>query len=213
MNRKVSSLVAGLVIAVIIGAYVAGSQLSPRVLIVRNVGQNGGYENTVTYWVKRANMTDWDSLGTTGNLVTTQGAARTANYLFSVSGTTWGNTTLAGNTTSIIELSNSSSTPAVGWTYCANSAATAAAFDAVWDSGLARANGTITFLNATCYNVTNTFTATATDIAIQLSGLYWCFAESVACNATLFAANTFTSTTLYSGDQLKVQWLVNVLAA
>lgn len=74
-------------------------------------------------------------------------------------------------------------------------------------SGLARATGAQTALNATAYQVTYTWTASlAADV--QCTGLHW---DSIGDSSNnLFAAASISSVSLQANDMLQVTWTVNI---
>jgi len=126
----------------------------------------------------------------TPNIVVTIGKQRVRDLLL-------GNAADPTNVTSAISLSNDA-TPLATWEKLPNE---------IVGSGLTRAAGTVTIINSTAYQSQHTFTATAT-VSVQCSGLHW----STVANSTgnLFAAATFTSTTLNANDQIQITWTVNL---
>lgn len=75
------------------------------------------------------------------------------------------------------------------------------------DSGLARASGTYAFLSDGYYSIYHTFTATADDQTVNMTGL---FNQSTVANSLMLAENSFTLVTLQTDDQLLTNWTVNV---
>ena len=73
--------------------------------------------------------------------------------------------------------------------------------------GLERALGTITDNANGNWSVAKEFTATATHTDVQKTGLNW---KAGATDNCLLAQNTFTATTLISGDKITVTWTLTV---
>lgn len=104
-----------------------------------------------------------------------------------------------GNKAIYIALSTNSSTPAATWTILPNE---------INSGGLARATGTYTSTGTGQWTVSKTFTATSSFTGVQLAGLHW--SATSGSDNNLFAANTFSSVNLISGDQLTVTWTITV---
>ena len=192
MNRKIGmSLMAVFMVACIGVGYFFGSQQAiVRYVTVTVPEQNANPSGVVSYWVKRAGSDEWVLADSNTNIVVTGGLKMLRNFLgfanFTYTGT---------NKTIAISLSSNTGTPVATWTIIPGEITT---------GGLDRiAASSVTVKNATCYNCTHTFTASAEHTAVQLSGLSWSDVDSV--DNVLWAANTFTATTLYSADQLKIE--------
>jgi len=193
MNKKIGmSLLVVLMIICIGVAYYAGSQQATVRYITVPVHEKSSPSGVVSYWVKRAGSDEWELIDRNTNIVVTQGLTLLKKYLQN-------NTDVVGwKNVTAISLSTSSSSPDAAWAVIPTEITT---------GGLQRVYASsVVSKNATCYNCTNTFTASATHTAVQLSGLNW----NATSNAnSLWAANTFTATTLYAADQLKIEYLVN----
>jgi hypothetical protein len=88
--------------------------------------------------------------------------------------------------------------PAVGWTKLPTE---------ITANGLDRATGTPTVVNATAYQVTYTWTATASD-TVDCTGLHWDAADDTPNN--MLAAAAISSVSLQANDMLQVTWTVNI---
>ena len=88
--------------------------------------------------------------------------------------------------------------PAVGWTMLPFEIAI---------NGLTRATGTPTVVNATAYQVTWTWTATASD-TVDCTGLHW--SASSESDDNMLAAAAISSVSLQANDMLQVTWTVNI---
>jgi hypothetical protein len=123
------------------------------------------------------------------NLIVTQGKDIIAKQLGSTSPNT--------NGANYIGLSTSTSPPDSNWTSIPNEITT---------GGLERAQGTYSHNNGTnTYQISKTFTASASFTGVQLAGLY-----VTQTGNTLFAANTFSPVNLISGDYLTVTWTITI---
>ena len=82
----------------------------------------------------------------------------------------------------------------------------------VTGNGLDRATGTISDDGDTGFKVEKTFTATAQQLNIQMSGLCWGANSGGGTpdDGTLFAAAHFTSVNLEDGDSLTVTWTITI---
>ena len=74
-------------------------------------------------------------------------------------------------------------------------------------SGLVRAAGTPSVVNATAYQVTYTWTASAA-ANVQCTGLHWSGVSDSDNN--LLAAASISAVSLQNNDQLQVTWTVNI---
>ena len=82
----------------------------------------------------------------------------------------------------------------------------------VTGNGLDRATGALSDDGDTGFKVEKTFTATAQQLNIQMSGLCWGANSGGATpdDGTLFAAAHFTSVNLEDGDSLTVTWTITI---
>jgi len=122
------------------------------------------------------------------NLITTIGSTRIRNILG------WDNQTGA---TIHLSLSDDA-TPLVSWTKLTNE---------IVANGLDRATGTPSGVNATAYQVTYQWTATAAQ-SVQCTGLQWDAIDDSDDN--LFAAASISAVSLQANDMLSVTWTVNI---
>jgi hypothetical protein len=122
------------------------------------------------------------------NLITTIGSTRIKNILG------WDNQTGA---TIYLSLSNDA-TPLVSWTKLPGE---------ITANGLDRMTGTPSGVNATAYQVTYQWTATAGQ-SVQCTGLQWVVTDDSDDN--LFAVASISSVSLQANDMLSVTWTVNV---
>lgn len=122
------------------------------------------------------------------NLVVTIGKTRVKDYLRV-------GTAGADNATEFIGLSNDAS-PAAGWTNLPSE---------LTDNGFARAAGTVANVSTTEFTVSYKFTATDGGSTVQCSGLNWGLEND---GGTLWAAATFTQTTLNANDNITITWTV-----
>ena len=121
------------------------------------------------------------------NLVTTIGKTNVLGFLEN-------GTTGATDATKWISLSNDA-TPLATWTQLPGEIAT---------DGLTRAEGTPEDVSATSYKIAKKFTCTGTGVAVQCSGLQW----ASTGNNNLWAAATFTPTTLNANDNITITWTI-----
>ena len=123
------------------------------------------------------------------NLITTEGSKHIRNFMG------WANQ----SNVACIHLSLSNDvTPLITWVKLPGE---------ITVSGLARATGTQTALNATAYQVTYTWTATAA-ADVQCTGLHWSATGDTSNN--LLAAASISSVSLQANDMLQVTWTVNI---
>ncbi len=124
------------------------------------------------------------------NLITTEGSTHIRDFMG------WANAT---NVASIhLSLSNDA-VPLTSWVKLPGE---------ITGSGLVRATGTPTALNATAYSVTYTWTASAGPISVQCTGLHWDSTSDLSNN--LLAAASISSVSLQANDMLQVTWTVNI---
>jgi hypothetical protein len=74
-------------------------------------------------------------------------------------------------------------------------------------NGLDRATGTPSVVNRTAYQVTYTWTATASD-TVDVTGLHWDATDGSDSN--MLAAADISSVSLQANDMLQVTWTVNI---
>ena len=123
------------------------------------------------------------------NLITTEGSTHIRDFMG------WANQSNVASTH--LSLSNDV-TPLITWVKLPGE---------ITVSGLARATGTQTALNATAYQVTYTWTATAA-ADVQCTGLHWSATGDTSNN--LLAAASISSVSLQANDMLQVTWTVNI---
>jgi len=123
------------------------------------------------------------------NLITTIGSTHIRDFM------AWSNETAGA----CIHLSLSDdATPLISWIRLPGE---------ISGSGLARETGTPINVNATAYQVTYTWTASA-PATVQCTGLHW--DAGVSSNNNLFAAASISSVSLQANDMLMVTWTVNI---
>jgi hypothetical protein len=123
------------------------------------------------------------------NLITTIGSTHIRDFMG------WAN---QSNVASIhLSLSNDGA-PATSWTKLPGEITVAT---------LNRATGTPTNVNATAYQVTYTWTASA-PATVQCTGLHWDSTDDSSNN--LLAAASISSVSLQANDMLQVTWTVNI---
>lgn len=129
------------------------------------------------------------------NLITDIGKKHARNLFSSLNSTIIN----ADNRTVSLALSNDA-TPLASWTKLPNE---------VTGSGLDRKGPTevtITILNATAYKTEYTWTASAA-VTVQCTGVHWYSLDNSDNN--LYAAGTFTQTTLGISDTIKITYTLN----
>ena len=95
-----------------------------------------------------------------------------------------------------IAVSNDTSSPDADWT---------AIPDEINSGGLQRAQGTYQSTGTGQWQISVQFTASASFINVQLTGLYW-----DASGNTLFASDTFAPVSLNANDKLTITWVITV---
>ena len=75
-------------------------------------------------------------------------------------------------------------------------------------SDLARAQCTLTSINASSWSCEHTFTATQSHSNVQVAGYHW-YGDS-GSDGNLFACAQFTSVNLEANDQLTIRWNVTI---
>ena len=123
------------------------------------------------------------------NLITTIGSKHLRNFLGFANQT---------NAACIYLSLSDDGAPAVGWTKLP--------FE-ITSNGLDRETGTPTVVNATAYQVTYTWTATASD-TVDCTGLHWDGTDDSPNN--MLAAAAISSVSLQANDMLQVTWTVNI---
>ena len=124
------------------------------------------------------------------NLITTNGSTHIRNFMGWTNGT--------NQPCSYLSLSNDAA-PLITWVKLPGE---------ITGSGLARASGTATVVNATAYQVTYTWTASAGPVSVQCTGLHWDAGSDSSYN--LLAAASISSVSLQANDMLQVTWTVNI---
>ena len=123
------------------------------------------------------------------NLITTEGTTHIRDFMG------WANAT----DVACIYLSLSDdATPLTSWTKLPGE---------IIGSGLARATGVPSAVNASAYQVTYTWTAGA-PVSVQCTGLHWSITGDSSGN--LFAAASISSVSLQANDMLQVTWTVDI---
>ena len=123
------------------------------------------------------------------NLITTEGTTHIRDFMG------WANQT---NQASIYLSLSNDAVPLTSWTKLPAE---------ITGSGLVRATGTPSPVNASAYQVTYTWTASA-PISVQCTGLHWNATSDSSNN--LFAAASISSVSLQANDMLQVTWTVNI---
>jgi len=179
-----------LAITLILVAYYAGTLNSAMIVQVHEQPRIAG---RLRVWLKRADWSNWVLITDHHNLVVTNGLKYVRNLLGFANITNM-------NQTVYISLSNDA-TPSSDWTKLPNE---------LTGSGLARSgpdSGYPQVINATAYKTKTTFTCTADGVTVQCAGLH--YDSTSNSDGNLYAASTFASTTLYTNDQLALEWDIN----
>ena len=179
-----------LAITLILVAYYAGTLNSAMIVQVHEQPRIAG---RLRVWLKRADWSNWVLITDHHNLIVTNGLKYVRNLLGF-------NNVTSMNQTVYISLSNDA-TPDSTWTKLPNEITT---------SGLSRSGPDATYpqvINATAYTTKTTFTCTADGVAVQCAGLH--YDPTSDSDGNLYAASTFDPTTLYTNDQLALQWDIN----
>jgi hypothetical protein len=191
VKSKYKVAIPTVVLLAILAAFWAGYTVKQVEYITVTV-QKAPIVGYVRIWVRRSYDSDFELIDEGENRVMDQGLKLIRNA--------WGFNNLSStdgwmNVTGV-SLCNEASVP---------SNTSAVLVSEITSNGLDRAKpDSVTVINATCYNVTHTFTATGTQ-AVQQAGLNWNYTDNAN---SLVCARTFSSTTLYADDQLKVEWLI-----
>ena len=123
------------------------------------------------------------------NLITTEGSTHIRNFMGWINGT--------NQPCSYLSLSEDVA-PVISWVRLPSE---------IPGSGLARATGAATVVNATAYQVTWTWTASA-PVTVNCTGLHW--DSGSMSNNNLLAAASISSVSLQANDLLQVTWTVNI---
>jgi len=177
-----------LVITLMLVAYYAGT-LNPATI---QISEQPRITGRLRVWLKRASWSDWVLITDHHNLVVTNGLKYVRDLLGFANITNM-------NQTVYISLSNDAA-PSSDWTKLPNE---------LTGSGLARSgpdSGYPQVINATAYKTKTTFTCTADGITVQCAGLHYSPVSN--SDGNLYAASTFASTTLYTNDQLALEWVI-----
>ena len=181
VSTKYQTFILGMILVFAIGVYVGREQPS----FEASSGSDPAGHVSVKVWRGGEVIHEYE----THNLITTIGSTHIRNFLG------WANQT---NQASIyLSLSNDAS-PLVSWTKLPGE---------ITASGLGRATGVTSVVNATAYQVTYTWTATASE-SVQCTGLHWDATGDSSGN--LLAAASISSVSLQDQDQLQVTWTVNI---
>ena len=178
MNRKIPTAIA-------VGAFLIAATMAYGFQAGTAVSESLGVQG----WVQVTHVRDGQVLSfqENHNVITTVGVDHIAAQLGGA----------VGNNATWIAISNNTGGASAAHTTLAGEAA---------EGGLERASGTYAHTpGAATYTVSNTFTSTTTNAAIQLAGLF-----TASSSGTLFAENTFSSVNLISGDQLTITWTITI---
>lgn len=165
------------------------SSVNPSTSVNPNTVDDGiHYKGTVCHSVTRANG-EYLDLGCNHNLLTNAGKDAIKNALNGGTGTF--------NYIALCNATAGCAAPAVGDTTLANEYAA---------GGLSRAAGTYGSLAGNGnWSMAKTFTATADALTTNKTGLF-----NASSTGTMLAENTFTLVTLYTNDQLTINWTISV---
>jgi len=180
-TKKAIGITLTFIIAFTIGFYTGRNTLNLREETVIH-----GYIIIETYNAKGELISHYE----THNILVTQGATYIRDLLaFGVTNS---------NFTIYISMS-ADQTPQASWTVLPNELTSA---------GMNRAEGSAYPVNATCFKVNHTFTATA-DVTVNCTGLNY---SPVELSETLFCAGSFTDQNLSVDSQIIVTWYVNIVS-
>lgn len=196
-KKKFGSVVATIAMVCILVGYFAANNLQLQSVSL-SVNEKSPVTGHVRVWVNHGS--GWELIADGENEVTYGGLHLIRDFL----GFDNGSLTTYWDQVAYVAVSNASSAVSQSWTYLPGEVQWYEGFNRTLASNINTIAG-----NATAWNCTHTFTANATCASLQLAGLYWAGCGISGGNATLFAAKTFTSTTLYSADQLKLEWTIN----
>jgi hypothetical protein len=181
VRRKYQALVIGVVLIFTFGLFVGRQQAK----MYGEAGADPSGHVSVKAFRDGAVFYEYDE----HNLITTIGSKHIRNFLG------WANQT--NDACENIALSNDAA-PAASWTKLPGEITTLS---------LDRAAGTVSYVNATAFQVTHTWTAGGAQ-SIQCTGLHWSVTDDSDNN--LFAAASISSVSLQDQDQLQVTWTVNI---
>lgn len=181
VSTKYQTFILGMILVFAIGVYVGREQPS----FEASSGSDPAGHVSVKVWRDGEVIHEYE----THNLITTIGSTHLRNFLG------WANQT---NEESIYLSLSNDATPLVSWTKLPGE---------ITLSGLGRATGTPSVVNATAYQVTYTWTATDSE-SVQCTGLHWDATGDSSGN--LLAAASISSVSLQDQDQLQVTWTVNI---
>jgi hypothetical protein len=181
VSTKYQTFILGMILVFAIGVYVGREQPSFEAAS----GSDPAGHVSVKVWRDGEVIHEYE----THNLITTIGSTHLRNFLG------WANQT---NQASIYLALSNDATPLTSWVDLPGE---------IIGSGLARATGTPSVVNATAYQVTYTWTATAAQ-SVQCTGLHW--DATVDSPNNLLAAASISSVSLQNNDQLQVTWTVNI---
>ena len=202
-KKKFGSVVATIAMVCILVGYFAANNLQLQSVFL-SAKEKNPVTGHVRVWVNHGS--GWELIADGENEVTYGGLHLIRDFLGFNNGSQtsyWFND--SGVTkVGYVGVSNASDAVSQSWTYLPGEVQWYEGFNRTLASNINTIAG-----NATAWNCTHTFTANATCASLQLAGLYWAGCGISGGNATLFAAKTFTSTTLYSADQLRIEWIVN----
>lgn len=180
MKKKIFGVITVMVISALCLGTMIGSGVGPVSLV-----ETPTYSGNLLIAVETESGT---TIHEVQNLVVTIGKTRVKDYLRL-------GTAGADNATEFVSLSNDA-TPVVGWTNLPGE---------LTGDGLARIAGTVTNVDAVEFTVSHKFTCSGTGIAVQCSGLNWALENDTS---SLWAAATFTPTTLNANDNITITWTV-----
>ncbi len=111
-----------------------------------------------------------------------------------------GNSAFANNTmyADRISLSSDSSSPSAAWVNIPAEYTTV---------GLTRVQGAYASTGNGVWTISYQFTASGTATSVQLTGLHW---NTGPYAGNLLCSDTFTATTLYTGDKITVTWTITL---
>jgi len=181
VRKKYQTFILGMLLVFAIGVYVGREQASFQAAS----GSDPAGHVAVKAWRDGDLIYEYD----THNLITTIGSTQIRDFLG------WTNHT--NQPCRYLSLSNDA-TPLTSWTKLPSE---------ITGSGLARASGTATVVNATAYQVTYTWTASGPQ-SVQCTGLHWVATGDSSGN--LLAAASISSVSLQNNDMLQVTWTVNI---
>jgi hypothetical protein len=185
---RIPALLTIVIIAALLGAYALGSSQKTYVSV-----QGITHSDTVTTVMRHADGTVFFN-ETQHNVLTTIGATAIRDALST-------GTMPSSGIAKYISLSTDA-TPLISWTKLANE---------LTATGLARQAGTVSNINATCYQVQTTFTAQSPQAGIIAEALHWVATSNTDNN--MLAAAAISSASVISGDTIQCTWQINIPAA